>query len=133
MKRNIKRISRELQVHESVVQYISFQYPSLWFKSDQSGAKLDGQQAKESHNLSKQSGFPDLTLYEPRLGYTALYLELKKEGEELITSRKGTKRNKGEWCNDHIKEQAAWVEHLNSIGMLAMFSMDVEFKRRVIS
>lgn len=132
MKRNIRNNSREKQVHESVVQYISLQYPTIWFKSDQSGAKMEGSQALSTHSLSKQSGFPDLTLYEPRLGYTALYLELKQEGEELITSKKGPLRSKGQWRSKHIQEQVEWIQHLNSIGSLATFSIGTDHTRQII-
>ncbi len=54
MKRNIRNNSREKQLHESVVQYISLQYPTIWFQSDRSGAKMEGSLAISTHSLSKK-------------------------------------------------------------------------------
>jgi hypothetical protein len=69
----------ELQV--AVSRYLSYQYPDVFFMSDTvASIKLTQAQASRNKKIQK-NGFktPDLLIFEPRKGYSGLFIELKIE------------------------------------------------------
>lgn len=107
---------KEENLHLAVCNYIRMQYPNVLFNSDMSGVKLTMGQAIKAKNLRSCKGFPDLVIYEPRGNFKALFLELKREGENLF------KKN-GEFRSEHLKEQAHLMQQLRNKGYMCSFAV----------
>jgi hypothetical protein len=94
----------EKTTHRAVCDYLRYAYPKVIFNSDLSGSmKLSIGQAVALKNLRSGRGFPDLIIMEPRNGYSGLFIELKKEGEQILTKS-------GKPCTDHLKEQFTMID-----------------------
>ena len=106
----------EAKLHEQICAYIRMQYPKAIFNTDMSGIKLTMGQAVKAKKLRSSRGFPDLMIFEPRGHYSAMFLELKREGEKL------TKKN-GEWKSAHIEEQSRMMSLLVGRGFYANFAI----------
>lgn len=102
--------------HTIICNWIKSNYPNVIFNTDLSGIKLPIGQAKKIKRLRSSKAFPDLVVYEPRCGYSALFIELKRTGEKI-------KNKNGEFKTDHLKEQAKMIEELNKRGFLATFAI----------
>ncbi len=68
----------------AVVRYIQARYPDVLFWANPNGAHLAGstrQRAAQMNKLKAEGllpGVSDLTIFEPRGGYSALFLEMKR-------------------------------------------------------
>lgn len=118
-------MSRERTLHTAVCQYIRMQYPHVHFKTDLSGAFMGYGNMRTKGDIaitSSHRGFPDIIIYELKIDgadtYCALAIELK-----AVTpyTKSGTLKS-----SDHLKEQAAWLSHLSSIGFKTAFVTGVE-------
>lgn len=107
---------KEENLHLAVCNYIRMQYPDVLFNSDMSGVKLTMGQAIKAKRLRSCKGFPDLVIYEPRGEYKGLFLELKREGENIW-------KKDGELKSDHLKEQWAVMEKLIEKGYYCVFAI----------
>lgn len=117
--------SSEAELHEAVCNYIRLQYPNILFNSDMSGIKLTMGQAIKAKKLRSSKGFPDLVIYEPINGFNGLFLELKREGEQLF-------RKDGTFKTDHLKEQGEILKQLSLRGYIAMFAVGFEQAKYII-
>ena len=109
----------------AVCNYLRAQYPKVLFNSDLSGIKLTMGQAVKAKKLRSSKGFPDLVIYEPRGNYHALFLELKREGEKILSK-------KGDLKTDHLKEQDEVISKLCVKGYLACFAIGFDEAKRII-
>ena len=75
---------KEENLHLAVCNYIRMQYPDVLFNSGMSGVKLTMGQAIKAKRLRSCKGFPDLVIYEPRGEHKGLFIELKREGENIL-------------------------------------------------
>jgi len=116
----------ESQLHEAVCNYIRLQYPHALFNSDMSGIKLTMGQAIKAKKLRSAKGFPDLVIYESRGGYSALFIELKKEGERLYKKDGVTPRT------PHLLEQWNMLQELEERWFSAHFAVGFEDAKIII-
>lgn len=101
----------EKELHRAICSYL--QIRGVLYNTDLSGIKMTMGQAKQARGLRCCNGFPDITVYEPRGDYKALFLEVKKE-----TPYKKDGEIKS---NDHLREQADMLDALNERGYFARF------------
>jgi hypothetical protein len=119
-------MSSEAQIHEAVCNYIKLQYPKVMFNSDMSGVKLTKLQAVRAAKLRSSKGFPDLVIYESRGKFKALFIELKKDRNELFC-KDGSFRK-----TEHIESQRVMLNNLNEKGYRAVFACGFDEAKGVI-
>lgn len=70
----------------AVVNYLQLAYPNVMFWSNPNGAHLAGSLKARASQMNKLKaegflpGVSDLTIFEPRGGYSALFIEMKRLG-----------------------------------------------------
>lgn len=106
----------EKRLHESVCDYLKYQYPNTVFTSDASGLKLTiGQSVQIKKLRSPERGIPDLIILEPKGGYHGMLLELKVD---TPFKKDGSLKK-----NDHLQEQAECLMRLTEKGYYAHFAI----------
>lgn len=106
----------EKRLHESVCDYLKYQYPDTVFTSDASGLRLNMGQAIQIKKLRHpERGIPDLIILEPRGGYNGMLLELKVD---TPFKKDGSLKK-----NDHLEDQADCLFKLTSKGYYAHFAI----------
>ena len=118
-------MSSEAKLHEAVCDYIRLQYPHVLFNSDMSGVKLTMGQAIKAKKLRSSKGFPDLVIYEPRNGKHGLFIELKREGLQLL-------KKDGTFKTEHLKEQSEVISKLNELNYVALFAVGFDEAKDII-
>lgn len=114
----------EAKLHELICNYLHIRYPDVIFNTDLSGIKLTKGQAGKIKHLRSSRGFPDIVIYERRHGFSALFLELKKE----TPFRQDGKLKAGE----HLSEQWNMLQNLNRRGYKALFVWSFEQAQEII-
>jgi len=79
----------------------------------------------QAKKLRSSNGFPDLVIYQKSGVWSALMIELKKEGTRL-------EKKTGELADDHIKEQSIMHRNLISKGYLAQFAVGFDQAKELI-
>lgn len=115
----------EKTLHRAVCQYLKLAYPKVLFNSDLSGIRLTMGQAVQVKALRSSSGFPDIVIYEPRMEFHGLFIELKKEGEKIYT-KKGTP------TTPHVAEQLQIIKMLTERRYYACFCIGFDNAKRII-
>lgn len=108
------RNNEEAKIQIALCNYIRMRYPNVIFNCDLSGVNLSMSAAKQAKLMRSSKGFPDMVIYEPRMEYKGLFIELKKDCEKLL-------KKDGSFLNEHIFEQYNMILELNKRGYLAMF------------
>lgn len=105
--------------------YLKKFYSDVDFISDfAAGLHMTINQAKKRKAMNSGRGMTDLIVLKPSRGYKALLIDFKKEGTSIYVT-KGPR--KGELVADeHIREQAAFMERMNKLGYLARFCVGYE-------
>lgn len=112
-----KLTRREEDVQLVVSRYIQLQYPDVIFCSESSGVRLNMGQAKKLKAMrSVDCKLPDMLIFEPRGNYKGLFLELKREGEEVFKAD-------GAPYAGHVYEQWKTLERLRMKGYCAEFAI----------
>jgi hypothetical protein len=142
--KKLQRI-KEKSVHKQFAQYMKMQYPDVTFRTDfAAGSKMTMIQAVQHKELQSDKSYPDVFIAEPRGGYHGLYLELKRDREEVYTKDgrfkvkmvavyktiKGIKVRVGQY--DHIAEQAKMIDKLNRKGYKALFACGFDHARQTV-
>lgn len=112
---------QEYDVHLNVIKYLGYKYPSALVSSDLGGLKLTKGIAIKAKALRPKRGHPDLVIYEPRLGYAALFVELKLEDVKLKYSE-ATKGPRGS-IDEHQAEQYEYMQALEKRGFACSFAV----------
>jgi len=120
------RKANETNLHIAIANYIKLQYPNVIFTSESSGIRLSIGQATQLKRMRSSAGLPDLWLLEPRKGYHACLLELKKEGT-IIYKKNGELRK-----DKHLKEQEAILSRLQEKGYFAKFVVGFNDAKAVV-
>lgn len=117
-KRNTLPRPKEESIHRMVAEYVKIQYPKVIFRTDfAAGIRMTIGQAVKHKRLQSSDKYPDLFLAEPRGGYAGLYLELKRDQDEVYT-KKGQYRE-----DEHIKGQREMLQKLRDKGYMACFGL----------
>ena len=111
-----KKSRKEEKIQVAVCKYVKTKYPDVMFRCDIAssinlGARIGGMNTR----LRSSRALPDITFFEPRRGYHALCIELKKDRDTLY-KKNGEMRD-----NDHFKEQAEILKRLSDKGHYAVF------------
>lgn len=119
---------REIDLQAQVADYIRLQYPSAIFHSDfGSGIKLTmGQAIKQKRLNGGRRAWPDMLLAEPKSGYHALFIELKREGVRIF-KQDGTLVS-----DEHIREQFDMLADLRQRGYAAEFGIGFDATKKLI-
>lgn len=120
-----KEFDSEAHLQKQICHYIKLQYPGVLFISTLNGEKLGPGQAVAVANLQSDRGIPDLLILRGCGSYCGLAIELKKEGEKI-------KKRNGEYVNEHVKEQAQYLQKLSTEGWLACFAVGFEECKSII-
>ncbi len=116
-KNSVVPTATEKQIHKSVCDYIKMKYPDVIFLSEPSGLKTTIGTAVQLKALRSGSALPDLWVMNPRGGYGALIIEIKKDRSEVFT-KDGKLRS-----SEHIRAQAENLDKLHHLGYYAVFGL----------
>jgi hypothetical protein len=107
-------------VHILACRYLKTNYPEIEFYSDfAAGLHMTINQAKKRKAMNSSRAMPDMHILYPSRGYLGLMVDFKREGTAIYVT-KGPR--KGELVADeHIREQAAFMEKMNKLGYLVRF------------
>ena len=76
--------------------------------------------------MRSSAGLPDLWLLEPRKGYHACLLELKREGTDIYKKNGDLRKNK------HLSEQEEILHRLQEKGFFAKFVVGFDDAKAVV-
>lgn len=108
----------EYNLHVAVVNSIKTRWPSVLFRSDLGGVRVNMGTAMKIKPLQRHRGWPDLMIAEKRFPYNALFLEIKTDLADLLT-KNGQRIKAG--ARKHILEQAANITMLEDRSFAARF------------
>ena len=117
---------KEKNLHIAVCDYLRMQYPKAIFTSDMSGLRVNMGLAIQMKRQRSSNAIPDLLILEPRGGYSALLLELKRKDERVWL------KDNSLTSNPNISEQAAMLEELNKRGYYATFACGFDEAKAII-
>lgn len=118
---------KEESIHRMVAEYIKIQYPKVIFRTDfAAGIRMTIGQAVKHKKLQSSDKYPDLFIAEPRGGYAGLYLELKRDADEVLT-KDGKIRE-----NEHVQGQCEMLKQLREKGYHARFGLGFEDSKMAI-
>lgn len=109
----------EKVVLRKVTQYIKTAFPNLIYRVDVGAdIKLSIGQAKANKAVQmKDRGYPDIHIAKAKKGYHGLYIELKRDQEEIY-KKDGTYKK-----NEHLEEQIKMHERLREEGYLVLWGL----------
>lgn len=129
-KKKSKNIRTEEHVQSAICEYLSKRYPEVYYKSDLSGENMPGYVAQRKQKMATGRGFPDLSVFAANKLFGMLAIEIKVETE--IIAKIDQLNQSAKWANDHVKEQAEWIQHLNYCGHHATFCIGADHGQRII-
>lgn len=116
----------EYELCKQITRYLLLQYPKALFHWDYgSGAKLSMGQAVKMKQLNPRRGYPDLFIPEPRGCWHGLFIEVKAEGVKILNKKLSYK-------DEHLVEQAAYLEDLRAKGYMAAFGIGFDKVKEII-
>jgi len=119
--------NKEYDLQKALSQYLKLFHKDVEYRVDLAGNYMTKAQAGQAKAVNKRRSWHDLEIYDPRLGRYSLCIELKKKGTKLFRSkdsktrlvvgikkvqgvpikiRENFIREKGDWYDLHIEEQA---------------------------
>lgn len=116
----------EFHLQRQVCNYLRLQFPKVLFMSDTiASVKLNEQQALRNAYIQKK-GFkcPDVIIFEPRHGYSGLFIELKTETPYKLNGE--LKKS------DHLEGQEKTMRDLRERGYFAEFAWSLEMAKDMI-
>ena len=119
-------MTNETNLHIAIAKYIKLQYPNVIFTSESSGIRLSIGQATQLKKMRSSAGLPDLWILEPRKGYHACLLELKREGTTIYKKNGDLRKDK------HLEEQEEILHQLQEKGYFAKFVVGFEDAKEVV-
>lgn len=122
----LKKVT-ELSVHNQVCKYLKAQYPNVMFLSDfAAGIKMSIGMASRQSLQKSNHAFPDIMIFEPKLHYHGLFIEVKKDDsiyyKDTLTLKK----------NDHVENQLACLKELSRKGYMAQFGTGFDKCKQII-
>lgn len=121
-----KNNKKEASLHNSICDYIKYQYPQVVFTSDASGVRLNIGQAKALKRNRSKHKIPDLIILEPNLYHKGLIIEIKSSREDYLLKNGDYSKKK------QIQEQLKTLDLLNDKGYKAVMMHGFENITRLI-
>lgn len=120
----------EYDEQRAIVHYLRYKYPECLFTSDLGGVKLNKGLAVKMAKIRPFRGHPDLTVYESRLGFHSLFLELKLPDVKL----KYKEENMGPRgsLDTHQVEQYQYMQKLEKRGFACSFALGFEHAKALL-
>lgn len=125
----MKRKSEEKKLSYLIAEFMEIQYPNVIFRFDvASDLRMSiGQAMVIKNKLRHKRGFPDLHIAKASKGYHGLYIELKRDGDEIFKQDGAYKK---QWDkktqSDHIQEQHEMHERLRAEGYYVVWGLGFE-------
>jgi len=116
----------EYQIHVALAQYLQYQWPDVQFRSDLGGIRLTIGQAVKANKTQKGKAWPDMFISESCGGWHGLYLEIKKDRDEIYLKSGELSKSK------HVQEQKEILDILCKKGYLAMFVCGIDEARAIV-
>ena len=120
-------IHHEYLLQKEVCKFLDVNYPDVMYMSDTiANVKLTLPQQARNKAIQKE-GFkcPDLIIFEPKGGYSGLFLELK--------TKSPFKKDGGLYKNNHLEGQHKTIISLFCKGYAAYFAWDIKQIKDVIN
>ncbi len=121
------KVKKEETLQLQICRYLKIQYPNVIFMSDASGIRLTMGQAVKAKAMRSSKGQPDLFIAEPRGDYKGLFIELKKDGEDIAWALESSAKRYA-----HIKEQHSLLNELAKRDYQAVFGVGFEATKKII-
>jgi hypothetical protein len=128
------RSNAENDIYRLVAQHMRMFYRSTPFHFDLSGVNNTSRYSRGLYSsINGEPGFPDLFIaspshhdFDPNKMYCGLFIEIKTRDTRI-------KRQDGTLvASQHIRDQADWIQRLNSAGYYAAFCTGYESCRELI-
>jgi hypothetical protein len=108
-------IAAEEKVHQMVVTYLCYRWRGVMFHSDAAGELMtESMRIRQSKVNMQDISFPDLFIAESRRGFFGMFIEIKREDEQLFNKS-------GLYKNQHLIRQAKTLEMLRERNYHAIF------------
>lgn len=121
------KIPSEYDIQIALSEWMALQHPKIIIRMDLGGIRLPIGLAKKAKRLNPVRAWPDIFIAEPRKKYHGLFIELKKNHNDLYT-KSGNYRQ-----TQHIEEQRAMLWALQIKGYLTMFACGFEETMQLIN
>lgn len=113
---------RERVIQVAIARHMRRNYPEADFFNDwASGAYLTAGQNKARLAMASNNGWVDLLILEPRRGFSALFIEIKKEGTKIYL-----KDGKTLVADKQLRKEAAFLARQRTKGIWASFGVGLE-------
>ncbi len=113
-------------MQNQLCKYLAMRYPGVEYRTDKDGQFAKGGALWDKARQMGKKGFPDMIIAKRSDKYGGLVLELKKEGVKVF-KKDGTLKS-----DDHLKDQAWWLEWFKSLGCYTAFAVGFEEARNII-
>lgn len=120
------RNDKEYQLCKAISTYLKLQYPHVLFHFDYAGLNLSIVQAARMKSIQGLIGYPDLFIAHPVGRWHGLFIEVKKDGHQIFTSKGVVKKDK------HIQEQIDFSTKLYYRGYAAYFGYSFDSIKDII-
>jgi len=118
--------THEAYVHKEVCKYLRSIDHNMRFISNLAGESFGKGQAMNVRDLQSHNGAPDLMIFARRAVWSGLAIELKAENVS-VWKKDGTLLK-----NEHVQEQAKYLEALREEGWRAEFCSGIVAAKKVI-
>jgi hypothetical protein len=121
-----KFVASEADAHLQVIQWLKLKWPKVLFHTDSAGELVFHSQRQRHAKLNHQGiAFPDLQILAAHGGWFGLFVEMKRDGENLYTAV-------GIFKNEHLIRQNETIKLLNQRNYKAVFAKGFDEIIRVI-
>jgi hypothetical protein len=104
-----KNLPTEQKEQELLVKWLKIQYPNVLFCASAGGMRTSLGTAIKMQRAGYSKGFPDIFIYEPRIGFHGLAIELKRKKGGVVS-----------------EEQQEWITKLAARGYMAYICQGAE-------
>lgn len=114
----------ERDLAQQTSEYLQRKYPGTQFRFDLAAdLKLTMGQARRNKAINPFSGWPDMGINAARGGYHGLFIELKKDGENIYATRTD---KWGGYASEHLQKQAERHKVLREAGYCVEFAVGTD-------
>ena len=112
----------ESGIYKIIIELMRAKYSNVFWMFDMSGVALSKQTAKKVSGMRSNNGYPDFFILEPRKGFHAFFLEIKRAQNNPYTPSGHFKPKP----DSHEAKQRAVLKMLRDRGYYAEFACGVD-------